>query len=533
MSDCMNDCKDLPKARRGRHIVEACRREWVLLSFIVLATTLRLVFWIYTDRIWEDALITLNPARNLWEGHGLTHHIPEPRVYSFTSALSVIVLIIGEGFGHAIAFDRIMSLVSAAFGIFFAARTLQHYRVGKLGQAVCLSFLATDHLQIFFGMSGMETQIATGIALGAVYAAALDKIRLFGVMAGLAALARPEFLLLDAVFFFYGIVRWRARFVVPAATAASIFLPWVAFTWAYYGSPIPNTIAVKSSIAGNPTGAMILAYALHYWRQFAPFEEFWFVDHVPGPSFFPGLVVLLVAVAGTLGIVYAGKNRFVPLIATAAVVAGFSAYMIRLNVNPYFMWYTPPFFALFFLLVGAGVQLVWSRMRVVAYALSTIIVMGYTIHLPFTLHLDREVQQHVELAVRDRVGLELAKLMEPGDSVSLEPLGYIGLRIRDREVFDYPGLGSKISAEAFSKYDLGLIAVLKPTFVVMRPSEIARVDRRFHGTLDDYETVDEVIGPTGDRVSYGGLSYKVMDNHFVVFRRKRPGERQNGDQVRS
>ena len=50
----------------------------ILLAFVALAVIVRVVFWAFTHRVWEDALITLTVARNAWEGYGLTHHASEP-----------------------------------------------------------------------------------------------------------------------------------------------------------------------------------------------------------------------------------------------------------------------------------------------------------------------------------------------------------------------------------------------------------------------------------------------------------------------
>ena len=83
----------------NRRVFAAIDRDRIVPIFIMLAVGLRILFWAYTDRIWEDAIITLAPAKNFWEGYGLTHHIPEPRIYSFTSTISILVFLIGEPFG--------------------------------------------------------------------------------------------------------------------------------------------------------------------------------------------------------------------------------------------------------------------------------------------------------------------------------------------------------------------------------------------------------------------------------------------------
>jgi len=288
-----------------RHLLAAIDRDRIVPIFILLAVGLRILFWAYTDRIWEDAIITLSPARNFWEGYGLTHHVPEPRIYSFTSTISILVFLIGEPFGQAINLMRVLSLVTAAGSIYFAARIMRHFGIHWLGQIVCLSYLATDHLQIFFGMAGMETQIATCITLSAIFFCLAGQLTWFGVFAGLALLARPEMLALAAIGFLYVLYKHRWAVWKPAVMALVIVGPWIAFTTFYYGSPIPQTITVKSWLTGQPSFEQMLEYAANLWKQFAPFWEYVFVLSIPVPRFLPALVTGLTALCALLGLIYA------------------------------------------------------------------------------------------------------------------------------------------------------------------------------------------------------------------------------------
>src|SRR5712692_2617863 len=68
---------------------------WMLIA--VLAVSLRLFFWAYTGRNWEDALITVLHSENAVNGLGLTHfRVGEPPIHGFTSPLSVLVPLIGD-----------------------------------------------------------------------------------------------------------------------------------------------------------------------------------------------------------------------------------------------------------------------------------------------------------------------------------------------------------------------------------------------------------------------------------------------------
>src|SRR6476659_5797846 len=72
------------------------RVDPLLAGAIALALISRIVFWAYTDRVWEDALITIAHARNAVDGLGLVHHAGEGHVQGFTSGLSVLVPLAGE-----------------------------------------------------------------------------------------------------------------------------------------------------------------------------------------------------------------------------------------------------------------------------------------------------------------------------------------------------------------------------------------------------------------------------------------------------
>lgn len=504
------------------------RWDLALLAFFVIgAVVVRLVFWLYTHRIWEDFLITLNPAQNFWNGDGLTHHVPEPRVYSFTSTLSIAILVIGEGFHQAINFNRVLSLLAAAAAIVYAARLMRFVGVNRVGQAACLAYLATDHLQVFFGMAGMETQVATAIALCTVYYAVTGERTWFGVCAGLALLARPDMLLLDGLCFAYVLLRHRGGALKPALLCSAIVAPWLVFATLYYGSPIPQTVTVKSYMAGQPDLSDMLAYTEGLWRQFAPFWEFWFVRDAPVPQALSMVALALTLACAALGIALPRPNREA-LWLTAAIAATFLAYLIKNTVNPYFMWYAPPFTALYFVVVAAGISQICSRSAVAGVSVAVAISIAYAAPIAFALPLDREMQAEVDEAVRSDVGRTLHRLMGPRDTVFMEPLGYIGIEIKDRLIYDYPGLGSKLAFAAVKEHGWQAVEVLDPDFIVFRPDDFDTARDTMPALLPRYEEVAHIKGRTGTAISFGHLTYGVADDEFYILRRRAQDSRAQG-----
>lgn len=251
------------------------RRAIVRVGLILAAAAIvvRVVYWAYTGRYWEDALITCLHAENLVSGLGLTHYRPgEPPLQGFTSPLSVLVPLIGDlihvGFG--VDFIKLASLPAAALTVLFVLGIGLHPQVRLPGPLIGLvmGYVAFDHNQILWAASGMETQFAVMALIMSLYYAMSWKPLPLGIGLGVCMLARPDFAFWTAVVGIYGLFKVPRQLllrVVPAALV--LYLPWTLFTFFYYGSSIPNTIIAKGlgypkffDHAGQMTWAEILNY---------------------------------------------------------------------------------------------------------------------------------------------------------------------------------------------------------------------------------------------------------------------------------
>ncbi|MEW9539116.1 hypothetical protein MRBLRC7O_004423 [Agrobacterium radiobacter] len=498
----------------------------VLWGFIIIAVSVRLLYWFYTGRIWEDALITLTPARNLWEGFGLTHHFSEPRVHSFTSPISVLIPVIGEAFGQGILLIQICSLFAAAITILIAHKICVHLQIGLPGQIFALAFLSFNHLHIFFGMTGMETQIATCALLSAFYFFLTSQWARLGLAMGFCMLCRPDFIIPCFVIGAWVLISNPRKAAIVAALGTLVYLPWLVFTAIYYGSPIPNTILAKSLSGRNGLSANLwdaISYSMSSWRDFAPFLEY-FASATTLPSgIFLSVVVACIFIGG-IGAVY-GSSKNIRFFAVVAAVALFFAYRAFSVRNSYFMWYIPPFTALFAISVAAGIAAISHRSRHAAIAISVALSVAYIAPLPFMTELDRRVQTDVEEAVRIKVGQRLNELMTSEDTVVMEPLGYIGFYARNKTVYDYPGLGSKIAVAAIKNMPMepslsALIAYLKPTYAVLRPSELDNLRQLFPEEAKKYAEVDNFKSPATMNFEIGPMSYWWRgDSDFSILKR--------------
>ena len=509
-------------------VVETLRRHPILTIFIAIALTTRLVFWFYTGRVWEDALITITAARNVWEGFGLTHHASEPHVQSFTSPISVLIPIVGEAFHAGLFALRLSSLGASVATIYFA------YRIGVLlgfrlvAHIFVLTYLACDQLQIFFGMSGMETQVVTAVALAAIYFYLSDSWSALGVTCGLASIARPELIMFLLPPIGIALLLFHRRALLRVLLCAfPITLPWYCFATFYYGSPIPNTIVAKSwSYQIRPFAAPwedVWQFTIKSGRDYAPFKEFWLSYQAPLPDFLLKAIVAIVVLLFLAGAVTAAIRKPVLLLPTAAV-CGFLVYRNTTILNSYYMWYLPPFLALLFIVAAYGLSQLSEHVPRSAAVLGVGVAVCYALHLPFSMPLDRKVQASIDVDVRERTGYLLSTMMiNPEDTVVLEPLGFMGWAAFNKTVYDYPGLGSRIVVQTMKNLPhpkiADLIDALRPTYAVLRPYERRDFVRRFPETASRYEVASRIRTKPDFALRNMEYAYRVIDNDFSILRR--------------
>jgi hypothetical protein len=135
-------------------------------------------------------------------------------------------------------------------------------------------------------------------------------------------------------------------------------------------------------------------------------------------------------------------------------------------------------------------------------------------------------QQVVETGVRKEIGRWLRQHAAAGQTVFLEPLGYIGYYSRLR-THDFPGLSSPEVVAAVrtgARRYAEVIARLAPDWIVLRPSEAARSEFAATRVLDAYEMVRSWDGvPALDQVRLlPGRAWVEGEARFLLFRRRVP-----------
>jgi len=527
---------------------DRARADVMLRGFIAAAVAARLVFWTTTNRMFEDGLTTITHARNVPLGLGLVHHAGEGNVHGFTSAIGVLIPLAGELVhqGSGMLAMRVASLIAVCIALVYARLICGDLRLGAFPTAFVLAYLAFDQNMIFYGMSGMETQVAVTVILGGVYHVRRQDLVASGIWLGLAPLARPEFVLWVAPALAYLALANLRRGIAAGGIAGAIVAPWIVFTTAYYGSPIPNTVVAKAAV--SPIPAILSNGSPLPWLEwlfgqvtghielllyhFEPFHEVWSTAAAPLPG--PVLIVIAVVVADLFAIGLVASRQVAGWWPALAFVGLFFAYRVYFipTIN-YYDWYLPPFLALVMIVVAAGLQRIYVWRPMITKFLSVALAFAFAMHVPFSFGVESKVQA-VENEVRTNVAEYLKATVPPGESVTSESAGYIGF-YGGVKLFDYPGLTSKTSVRALQalppdQRDLPhLVAALRPDWLVLRPWELNSLREQFPEIAAEYQVVrvfqmsgvsDAQLDADGaNTISFGGLSETDVDEKFIVLRK--------------
>lgn len=517
------------------------RSKWVVAA---LAVIVPLSFAAYTGHIWEDYFITLRSSRNLVEGHGLVF-TPGERLHTFTSPLGVLLPALctavagGQNEQLAMWLFRVISVSFLAGAAILAWRRFDALGVGGLGRFTFFGLLLADAKLTDFAINGMETAILVFFLL-LLWAEleAPDGPRVSRIALACAGLmwTRPDGFIPGAALILPHLVfRRRAdgasrvpwRGVTQGiAVGVMLYLPWLLWAWWYYGTPIPHTITAKSGVMPPP---QLLEFLLTPWTTlrgdsklidlFLP--TYWF--HGGWPPFMKWVGYVL-----TVPAAFAWLLPWLPApvrrLSLGVFVGMFYVCSIIL-----FPWYAPPWAVVAALTVALTVDFAYARAKaasrvVFASVLRVACVMAVVVQiasLAATAWQMRTQQRVIEDGVRRPIGEWLRAHAGPGDTVLMEPLGYIGYYSR-LKTYDFPGLSSREVVAAVRSGVMryaDLIVRLQPTWLVMRPTEIAGKDFAERPILRDYKLVKSWDASAElDAVGFlPGRKWVEWDARFKVF----------------
>ncbi len=419
---------------------------WVL---VVLLTALNLRFAVYMQPN-DDAFITYRVARNLASGLGPVFN-PGERVLSITTPGYMLLLAASSWLSRD--FVALAMLWNGLALLALGALLIDASRAGPQGRTPALAALAatvavalTLSNNLLSAAVGMETPLymAALLAVFAAYRRALQQpsqsdrwLLATAAAAAIAFLLRPDGLLAGLVVGLHWLATQRRVPWRVLGFGLLLALPWVIFAWAYYGSPLPNTLAAKIS-QGLPDRA-------GQWGQ-----QLWSVGSAWVRA---NLLAALLAAAGIVLALWRTGASATPgqrvrrlLLLWAVLYVGIHG---ALRVRGYF-WYYLPLLPVVALLAGdgaAGVVRWLARQPGPVWRIArTLVVAGLLIGLFYPVVdaarglATSEPPGQRQMAYQ-RTGLLLRELcQQPGrEPVGMTEIGILGY-VSDCRILDFSGL---------------------------------------------------------------------------------------------
>jgi Predicted protease of the Abi (CAAX) family len=286
-------------------------------------------FLLVHDALIDDAHITVSYGRNL----GLHLHwglIRDEVANSATSALNVLLLgaitaVVRDGV-VAVGVLFVASIVVATVWLRTLARQLE---LSRWFPVLAVGLLLVNPLML--STVGLEPYLCAALVAGLLRYGTADRPVAFGLVGGLAVLARPDLGVLVAgiALVLPGV---RRRLLRTAAVALAVVLPWCVFSWFALGSAVPDTLVIKAGSA---------RWGGHeFWT--GPLLYYGYMPRAALMAFLPalaGVLVLLVVLVSRV------RARWVPWQHAAAAVGlgGIAHYGVYglLHTSPYHWYYAP------------------------------------------------------------------------------------------------------------------------------------------------------------------------------------------------
>jgi hypothetical protein len=513
------------------------RALWAVLACVAaLALAARII---PEPRTIDDAFITFRYSRNIVGGEGFVYNAGARTLGTTTPLYTLLMAGIGwvTGSGNYPWFALIVNaLADAGTSVLLALLIYRATRRISLA-AVAGAVWAVNPMSVTFAVGGMETSVGILCAVAAFYLYVMRRERWMALVAALGILTRIDTILWVGLLFLHQFIkRWReTRGATPLirrvpwqswAVFVGTLAPWYVFSWAYFGTLFPRSLAAKQ-VAYKVDG--LQAFTRLAQNVATPFFE----HHTLGVLGIMIGIVLYPALAGA-GTLFAARRypRVVPYLVYVWV------YVIVFSVmNPLmFRWYMTPMLPAYLLAILLGV---WAlvetlgtrldRPAMVPVVLSSIGVVFVLLLLnAWTLHPDHGQDRPapemawnaIEINYR-RIGEELRTQygVTPDTLVAAGDIGAIGYYSRARildtvglvtpEIGDYYPFDDSLLAEG-ANYAVppAIILDYRPAYVVMMRLYIENSLAADPTFAELYAVADSI--PTG---YYGGemLLYQRRD----------------------
>ena len=295
------------------------------------------VTWVTHRGLIDDAYITLSYARNVaQDGHwGL---IGSETANAATSPLNVLLLaasmrvmsLFGSALRPVVALGLLTVVLGGLLG-WWLARSAAQLGICRLWATAGIALVLANPFVI--SAIGLEVVLLSSLIAGLLAAGLRGRPVVFGVLSGLAMLARLDMIVvIPAVALLAPLV--RRRLVLITAVTGAVTLPWFAWSWWVLGSAIPDTFVIKT--LQHSFGESV--YVSGLWTHYQPMNPVAVWVHVV-----PALLGLVVAGALAVRWVRRPASREHGAVLGLAVggIVYYAVYCV-MGVPPYQWYYVVP-----------------------------------------------------------------------------------------------------------------------------------------------------------------------------------------------
>lgn len=374
----------------------------------------------------DDAYITFRYSENLVAGHGLVFN-PGEWVLGTSSPLMALLVAMGIALGGSAPNTALVLSVLAVALLVHALEVLaREHLTPWCAWAVAMS-LALHPALAYGANSGMETALSMAAVYGALALALRGRARSAGLVAGLAALLRPDGVVVIALLLGWSALRARKQWTAMAGSAALLVLPAAIAAWFFYGGLAPHSVAAKQLIhADGPLH--ILSGVLHYLTGLPVL-----------------MVVAVLAALGSFALLRAGSNLLLVPLWLLLQAAG----LVSARIEPIFPWYFCPFHPGLVLLAGIGVATLAGRhaQRAVPLAMALLAAALLASTVQFSRRFgDEDMVRRTNLYLE--LGQQLAASTPAGAQVLVGEVGALAWAMPAQRIIDSAGINSPMVYEA-------------------------------------------------------------------------------------
>lgn len=392
------------------------------------AVIVRLGFNYLTGFIADDAFITFRYAENIAAGYGFVYNVGEKVMGTSTPLFTLILSLFATLSIPLPAAALLVSLLSSGLTATIIYRFAQQLRFGHFAVIPAVCYILWPR-SLPADTSGMETAFFTLLIIAAFYYQ-YRQLRLYAVgMATLAAVTRPEGAGLLVLIMTGNLIRDRANWRLYLLVPMMLIVPWLAFTFFYFGSPLPHAVVAKTAL----------------YSQFG-IEPLWErVCLVMGFHKYYGYPLLAGALVG--GWWLRKKQNYSGL--EIIWMFGMAVFFI-ISPTHIFFWYIVPVYPVYLIFITASFLFFSDRLNLSATGLKTasrlitfllIIVLTASNYHPVINH--RRTQQTLE-NVHRLLGDYLYAHTDHDDIIAAEDIGYMGYYSK-RRILDRDGLVSPVA----------------------------------------------------------------------------------------